>query len=853
MASKFTWVPVFKAVAEWLAGYEGRQSELVGILKSVGIDAGLDDRDTDGNTIPLTEIDPFTFFCMFTKYGVNKRKQLFANLIAQAGLQVEPPTDFDGVPTANAMKVWMFPFRQTREDWMIPTLWQLFKESRVDLDADTFARALTVPGTGFAKVTEALFYVDPDRYFPVDAQTRPLLQEMGIPKTAPTLAAYRNTLTELRKQSSKPFAELSHEAWEKNQQAAFDAQVAMEHLDGRYPNTYSGTSHIAAYRTPKGRQLAFDPGPSPAKKATLQIFVDARPQQVQDDRVGDYPPEKPRNHHLGSHAPRLAAGQQAYTVRVSSMEELAELCDWYESDLLMPATTTILPNSMPAMNKQPLNQILYGPPGTGKTFATIDKALEILDPDFVATHANDRAALKARYDELAAEHRIRFVTFHQSFSYEDFVEGLRAENEGGALQYRVEPGVFRSICDDARGSARVASDIGVRENARIWKISIDGTVTPSQTRSYCFASGEARIGWSAVGDLKSERLAEVPAYATLGTNDRSSLRDFSQEIEPGDVLLCIGSEDQFQAVGVVQGEYEYQAAPPAGVRPDYVNVLPVRWLATDLALDIRPLNGGRKFTLKTVYELWRFGWPELADYLEAASTKLSGIESNAESSEQSHVLIIDEINRGNISRIFGELITLIEPSKRKGADEALEVVLPYSKKKFNVPDNVYLIGTMNTADRSLAGLDIALRRRFKFLEMPPTPETLAGKTVDGIDLQQLLVTMNRRIEVLLGRDYLLGHAYFLGIKDMPGLADIFRRQVLPLLQEYFFEDWQRIAWVLSDQAKTDDAYRFLIKEAASPSEVFGSGVDLPQSNDLWRINNDAFDRPESYSGILKAG
>lgn len=852
MASKFTWIPVFKAVADWLAGYEARQPELVGILKSVGIDTGLDDRDKNGSTIPLTEIDPFTFFCMFTKYGVNKRKQLFANLITQAGLQVEPPIDFDGVPTANAMKARMFPFRQTREDWMISTLWQLFKESRAELHPDTFARVLRVPGTGFAKLTEVLFYVDPDRYFPVDAQTRPLLQEMGLSKTAPTLAAYRNTLTELRKQSSKPFAELSHDAWEKNQQTLFDAQTAMEYLDDRYPNTYSGTSHIAVYRTPEGRQLAFDPGTSPARKATLQIFVDALPQQIQDDRIGDYPPGRARNHHLGNHAPHLAAGQQAYTVSVSSMEELAELCEWYESALPAPAIT-VLPDSRLTMNNQPLNQILYGPPGTGKTFATIDKALSILDPDFAALHADDRAALKARYDELAAEHRIRFVTFHQSFSYEDFVEGLRAENDGGTLQYRVEPGVFRSICDDARGSAQVASDIGVRENARIWKISIDGTVTPSQTRSHCFANGEARIGWSTVGDLKNQHLAEVPAYASLGTNDRSSLRDFSQEIEPGDVLLCIGSEDQFQAVGVVQGEYGYQATPPTGVRSDYVNVLPVHWLATNLSLDIRPLNGGRKFTLKTVYELGRFGWPELADYLEAASIKLEGAEPAPRSKAQSHVLIIDEINRGNISRIFGELITLIEPSKRKGADEALEVVLPYSKKKFNVPDNVYLIGTMNTADRSLAGLDIALRRRFKFLEMPPKPETLAGRNVAGVDLQRLLVAMNRRIEVLLGRDYLLGHAYFLGIDDLSGLADIFRHQVLPLLQEYFFEDWQRIAWVLNDQAKTDDGHRFLIKETASPSEVFGANVDLPQDNDLWRINGNAFDKSESYAGILKAG
>ncbi|CAN4280788.1 AAA family ATPase [Pseudoxanthomonas sp. LjRoot125] len=847
MASKFTWIPVFKAVASWLVDYENRQPELVGILKEVGIDAGLDDKDETGNTILLQEIDPFTFFCMFTKYGIEKRKQLFAKLVQVAELSVPPPSDFDGVPSANAMKVWMFPFKASRQDWMIPTLWKLFKQSKGELDPDTFSRALQVPGTGFAKLTEALFYVDPDRFFPIDAQTRPWLEEVDVSIPTKSLIAYQSALVDVRKHSSKPFAELSLDAWAKNQKKTFDTKMARGYLEDRYPDVCSSTKYIAAFQTQEGRQLAL----SANLKTEVKLFIDSRPPQIPGARVEDYPPGRSRNSNLDIAAQKLGVGHQAYYVQLASMDELVQLCDWYESKSAEQSLPSLKP--LPVMTNQPLNQILYGPPGTGKTFATIDKALAILVPDFAREHAGNRAALKARYDELVAEHRIRFVTFHQSFSYEDFVEGLRADSEGGTLQYRVEPGVFRSICDDARGSAQVASDIGVREDARIWKISIDGTVVPSQTRNYCFANGEARIGWSAVGDLKSEHLVEGAAYASLGTNDRSSLRDFSQEIEPGDVLLCIGSEDQFQAVGVVQGGYEYQAAPPVGVRPDYVNVLPVHWLAKDLSLDIRPINGGRKFTLKTVYELGRFGWPELADYLEASAVKLDGAAPVQQPKGLPHVLIIDEINRGNISRVFGELITLIEPSKRKGTSEALEVVLPYSKKKFSVPNNVYLVGTMNTADRSLAGLDIALRRRFKFEEMPPQPKALASRNIDGIDLQVLLTTMNRRIEVLLGRDYLLGHAYFLEIQDLAGLADVFRRQVLPLLQEYFFEDWQRIAWVLNDQAKPDDDHKFLIKEVASLGHVFGPGVDLPQGNDLWRINDNAFDKPESYAGILNAG
>jgi len=218
------------------------------------------------------------------------------------------------------------------------------------------------------------------------------------------------------------------------------------------------------------------------------------------------------------------------------------------------------------------------------------------------------------------------------------------------------------------------------------------------------------------------------------------------------------------------------------------------------------------------------------------------------------VLIIDEINRGNVSRIFGELITLIEVSKRAGAAEALSVTLPYSKMAFSVPANVYLIGTMNTADRSLAGLDIALRRRFVFREMPPLPGLLKSVVVQGVSIGELLAALNERIEVLLDRDHLLGHAYFLPLADegrntLPVLADIFRRQVLPLLQEYFFEDWERIAWVLNDPTKLE-RHRFLVQQGRDLSLLFPGGLADRLKDRRWRVNDDAFETIDSFAGIL---
>jgi 5-methylcytosine-specific restriction protein B len=188
--------------------------------------------------------------------------------------------------------------------------------------------------------------------------------------------------------------------------------------------------------------------------------------------------------------------------------------------------------------------------------------------------------------------------------------------------------------------------------------------------------------------------------------------------------------------------------------------------------------------------------------------EMKGLDCPAEKEEALHpyVLIIDEINRGNVSQIFGELITLIEDDKRMGMEEALEVKLPYSKNQFSVPQNLYIIGTMNTADRSVEALDAALRRRFSFEEMPPRPELIKtegelkddSRILDGKDLAVLLTTINQRIEKLLDKDHKIGHSYFMQVTTAKALREAFRSKIIPLLQEYFFGDIGKIRLVLGD-------------------------------------------------------
>jgi 5-methylcytosine-specific restriction protein B len=210
--------------------------------------------------------------------------------------------------------------------------------------------------------------------------------------------------------------------------------------------------------------------------------------------------------------------------------------------------------------------------------------------------------------------------------------------------------------------------------------------------------------------------------------------------------------------------------------------------------------------------------------------------------DQNYVIIVDEINRGNISKIFGELITLIETTKRlfqTPREYPQSVLLPYSRNKFSVPNNVYILGTMNSVDRSTTSIDSALRRRFDFIEVAPNPALLSRIHAGNveIDLSLLLRVLNSRLEILLDRDHLLGHSYFMRVSSWHDLCSVFRNNVIPLLVEYFFGDWKKIALVLGDTPvfQKSDAERFIIQDPSSFDALFLDQAEAGE-NMRYRLN-----------------
>jgi hypothetical protein len=454
--------------------------------------------------------------------------------------------------------------------------------------------------------------------------------------------------------------------------------------------------------------------------------------------------------------------------------------------------------------RHPLNQILFGPPGTGKTWATSQLAVEICNGSAPPT----RPELMHVYNDLVKAKRIAFTTFHQSIGYEEFVEGLRPTTDSedsddqASAGFRLEArnGIFRDICALAeqarkRPGRRSSFDLTGRQ---FFKMSLGRARGDSPIYDAAIEGKYITLGWGGDVDWSDKKYDEYEAVfdrwqqkepGTSGNaGNISQVWRFRSSMKKGDIVIVSDGNFRFRAIGEVTGDYEFKPRDEG-----YNHRRSVRWLAVlEESLPIETIYDG-KLVQASCYLLnpKRIKVEALAEQIRTDS-----IDEEATTPE-SFVMIIDEINRANVSKVLGELITLLEPDKRLGEANAITVTLPYSLDEFGVPNNLYVIGTMNTADRSIALLDTALRRRFHFKEMMPDYECLS-RDVEGINLRQLLARINRRVEWLFDRDHQIGHSYFTSVETKASLDEVMQSKIIPLLGEYFYDDWEKVRVALND-------------------------------------------------------
>ena len=456
------------------------------------------------------------------------------------------------------------------------------------------------------------------------------------------------------------------------------------------------------------------------------------------------------------------------------------------------STSTSTPITTPDTPEHPLNLILYGPPGTGKTYNTLFHALAIIGNRSVEDVKKEKEEYDAsglgykelkkvhKYDDLVKSGQIVFTTFHQSMSYEDFIEGIKPNVDGDEMAYEVQDGIFKKICQRANDSLESVTD----NFEEAWEKLID--------------------------DLNKNGKKAVTKLSGKGSFDIELTQDGNGLTEKGSIYPKYFSHKQLYNV--------YKGLP--GVK-----------------------SRGHDYYRKAIIEQMK------KDFGLVAYSKISYKEGSK--NPDKFVLIIDEINRGNVAQIFGELITLIEPSKRLGNDEAMTATLPYSQDTFGVPNNLYIIGTMNTADRSVEALDTALRRRFHFEEMMPRPELLTTIDLDKkdptakIDLKEVLEKINERIVALKDREHQIGHSYFMGHdeKDKDDkdkypnkkewLTKVFKDKIIPLLQEYFYGDYKKIYYVLGGSKTTGEG--FVKIDSVTKSDIFAVKIDDDYDYDIPEI------------------
>ena len=880
----FAWTKFYSEFASLVLDFENDREKLIEKIKQVYTNAKIKLPTLEkGNNI--VDIDPFTIFGLFNKgITIENRIAILTQIKDLFDVSAEVPSDFDGIPVLNNMSATFYHFIGDRGANDIDNLWKLFrcavnyadkKESQEDF-VNAFNLVVKQKGVSW-NITMGLYWIRPFTFINLDARNRKLLEnnqsrfkpDLDVVKLLKHMLTAQDYLLLMNKVKDimteyETFPDLSFDAWETSTK---DSDAFYGENNDYWPSLAEYDPRLSKEDWKKYLlEVEIPQHPSPMKmlKGIIELGGEASCKQL-SQKYGGHPTvyvgcttSLGRRIKKYFNLPPCMDGEQErffpipfygkavddedghsyiYKIRPKLLEALKELdlskfTPYYEEgdEAMEIATTNVAKNT-----------ILYGPPGTGKTYNTVVYAVAIIENKTVeAIKDEPYSTVFERYNKYKADGLIEFTTFHQSYGYEEFIEGIKpimdnTDDEQADIQYQVTSGLFKSFCDKAGSPIlkQAKTDIGLNASPTIWKVSLEGT-GENPTRTECMANGHIRVGYDSYGkDITSE--------TNFVEGGKNVVNAFISKMKIGDIVLSCYSSTTIDAIGVVTGDYEWHEE-----YEHYKRLRKVNWVVKGIKHDITAINGGSTLTLASVYKLNI----ALADIMEIIAKEAS--TTKVEDKKKNYVFVIDEINRGNISKIFGELITLIESSKRIGQPEGMKAKLPYSQQLFGVPDNVYIIGTMNTADRSIATIDTALRRRFRFKEMLPDAEVLKGIVVEDISIAEMLVRMNKRISVLYDREHTIGHAYFIPLKEnstVEQLAEIFENAIVPLLQEYFYEDYEKIRLVLGDNNKAKKEEQFIVAVENDYNELFGSADIGFDDSVTYEINRAAFYNIEAYRSI----
>ena len=774
---KFSWIDAHKALNRFLLANENDQLRIIGLLKKVGIGPFKDKSLPDSNDIELTEIDPFTFYCYIYKYGSERRLDFLQKLCKE--IDADIPSGDAGIPSAQAQKVWLFPYQYKRQNNEISRLWKLFKLAlEGKITDEVFSDTLTILSTGKVKLTEALFYADPHSYLPINNPVKRYLKDVHDIETEFELFSdYISLLEEIKSKVKTSYFDISYKAWRYNEdkkqtqywvfqgnpkiydfekaleQNAIDEWTVSAHKDkikkgdkvifwitGKQSGCYAlGEVLNTPYIQKEKNQDYWKQADSSSYKVGVRLSHNLIRDPILKEFI--FAQHKLKSLNAGLQGTNFTATKEQYDTIKSMIKRQDKTQFW----LYAPGPNAV---KWEEFFDRGIMAIAWDEIGDLSRFSSREDIKDALD--------NAYGANGSKKNDVSAND-----DFYNKIRIGDTVIVKKGLHE--ILGY----GIVKSdyIFDESHSEYQKVRKVDWIKKGN-WKVDFN-LVRKTLTEISKYDSeheGYDKYHEHLLGIMQGRQKTSVPLnhifYGPPGTGKTFKLRN---------ELL-----DKYQ--GEIK-KYVFTTFHQAFSYEDFVE-------------GIKPVMGDTKGEVQ--YEIKPGVFKEICDLAEGDSNN-------------QYVIFIDEINRGNVANIFGELITLIEPDKRIGAKNEMKVTLPYSKEEFGVPSNLDIIGTMNTADRSVEALDTALRRRFSFQEVLPEPElikeVLGEKSIfSGINLNEVLERINFRIEKLIDRDHTIGHAYFLKLKEVEdfktGLVDVFCDNIMPLLQEYFYNDYPKIGLVL---------------------------------------------------------